>query len=141
MHRLQSTQRTQVMPMKPRPNKHDRRGYNQSPGNVWRALDDAQEQAKKSPGSPQYPNGTVQGYVPYHDETRVNPNNGVAKKSKPKVFSTSAIERSIVKALEPVLQVRDATVYSFDQWTLCGSGFVICLPNGQEFRCEITEAK
>jgi len=128
------------MPMKPKPNKHDRRSYSQSPGNTWRELDRAQEQAKQMPGTPQYLNGTVRGYVPYQDETRPNLNNGVAKKSKPKVFTTSDIEYSVIKALEPALQARDGTVYSFSDWTLSGDGAVIILPNGQEFWLTITEA-
>ncbi len=119
------------MPMKPKPNKHDRRSYNQSPGGSWRELDRAQEQTKKSPGPAQSPNGILPE----------RHNNGVAKKSKPKVFSPRAIERSIIKALEPVLQARDGTVYTFSDWTLSGDGVVIVLPNGQEFWLTITEAK
>ncbi len=131
------------MPMKPKPNKHDRRSYNQSPGNAWRELDRAQEQAKQTPGvlPTQYPNGTVRSYVPYHNETVPDPNRGVRKTAKPKVFTPSDIEYSVIKALEPVLQARDGTVYSFSDWTLSGDGVVIVLPNGQEFWLTITEAK
>jgi hypothetical protein len=129
-----------VMPMKPKPNKHDRRSYNQSPGGSWRELDRAQEQAKQMPGVPptQYPNG---GCTPYHNETQQDLNSGVRKTAKPKVFTSTDIERSILKALEPVLEARDGTIYSFSDWTLNGEGAVIVLPNGQEFWLTITEAK
>lgn len=128
------------MPMKPKPNKHDRRSYNQSPGGSWRKLDREQEQTKQMPGvmPTQYPNG---GCAPYHNENSHGLHNGVRKTAVPKVFSPRAIERSIIKALEPVLQARDGTVYSFSDWTLSGEGAVIVLPNGQEFWLTITEAK
>ena len=128
------------MPMKPKPNKHDRRSYNQSPGGSWRELDRAQEQAKQMPGVPptQYPNG---GCTPYHNETQQDLNSGVCKTAKLKVFTSTDIERSILKALEPVLEARDGTIYSFSDWTLNGEGAVIVLPNGQEFWLTITEAK
>ena len=129
------------MPMKPKPNKHDRRSYNQSPGNAWRELDRAQEQAKQMPGTPQYPNGTVRSHVPYHNETIPGLDSGVRKTAKPKVFTRSDIEYSVIKALEPALQARDGTVYCFSDWTLSGDGVVIVLPNGQEFWLTITEAK
>ena len=48
------------MPMKPKPNKHDRRSYQSNhAGNAWRELDKAQEQTKQMPGvlPTQYPNG------------------------------------------------------------------------------------
>ena len=83
----------------------------------------------------QYPNG------PYHNETQQDHNNGVRKTAKPKVFTSTDIERSILKALEPVLEARDGTIYSFSDWTLNGEGAVIVLPNGQEFWLTITEAK
>ncbi len=35
---------------------------------------------------------------------------------------------------------REGTVYSFADWTMAGSGIVLVLGNGQEFRCEITQA-
>jgi hypothetical protein len=63
------------------------------------------------------------------------------KTAKPKVFTPSNIEYSVIKALEPVLQARDGTIYSFSDWTLSGDGAVIVLPNGQEFWLTITEAK
>ena len=131
------------MPMKSKPNKHDRRSYNQSPGIAWRELDNAQEQAKQMPGvlPTQYPNGTVRSYVPCHNEIVSDPNRGVRKTAKPKVFTPSDIEYSVIKALEPALQARDGTVYSFSDWTLSGDGVVIVLPNGQEFWLTITEAK
>lgn len=131
------------MGMKPKPARHDRRGYNQSPGSVWRQLDDAQEQTKKGTGVVHYPNGTVGG-APYHNENSPNRNNGVAKKiAKPKTFTTSDIEYSVIKALTPVLQARDGTVYSFSDWTVAwdGNGVVLVLPNGQEFWLSISEAK
>ncbi len=125
------------MPMKPKPNKHDRRSYSNTHGGPWRELDNAQEQerAKNMPGVAQYPNG------PYHNENRQGPNSGVRKTAKPKVFTPSNIEGSVIKALEPVLQARDGTIYSFSDWTLSGDGAVIVLPNGQEFWLTITEAK
>jgi hypothetical protein len=125
------------MPMKPKPNKHDRRSYNQSPGSSWRELDRAQEQerTKNMPGVAQYPNG------PYHNETQQDHNSGVRTTAKPKVFTPGTIECSVIKALEPVLQARDGTIYSFSDWTLSGDGAVIVLPNGQEFWLTITEAK
>lgn len=127
----------QVMSMKPKPNRHDRRGYNQSPGTVWRELDRVQqEQAKQIP-----PNGAVQGRPVGENETIPNLVKVVAKKAKPKTFTTSDIEYSVVKALVPVLQARDGTVYTFSDWTLAGDGVVIILPNGQEFWMSITEAK
>ncbi len=133
------------MPMKPKPNKHDRRSYSNTHGPAWRELDNAQEQdrAKQMPGVPptQYPNGTVQSCTPDHDENRQGPNSGVRKTAKPKVFTPSNIEASVIKALEPVLQARDGTIYSFSDWTLSGDGAVIVLPNGQEFWLTITEAK
>ena len=68
-------------------------------------------------------------------------NSGVRKTAKPKVFTPSNIEYSVIKALEPVLHARDGTIYSFSDWTLSGDGVVIVLPNGQEFWLTITEAK
>ena len=129
------------MPMKPKPNKHDRRSYNQSPGGSWRELDRAQEQTKQMPGMAQYPNGAVHGCTPYHNEIKQGLNSGVRKTAKPKVFTSTDIERSILKALAPVLEARDGTIYSFSDWTLSGDGAVIVLPNGQEFWLTITEAK
>ena len=125
------------MPMKPKPNKHDRRSYSTPHGGSWRELDNAQEQerAKNMPGTAQYPNG------PYHNETQQDHNSGVRKTAKPKVFTSTDIERSILKALEPVLEARDGTIYSFSDWTLSGDGAVIVLLNGQEFWLTITEAK
>ena len=81
------------MPMKPKPNKHDRRSYNQSPGGSWRELDRAQEQTKQMPGvmPTQYPNG---GCPPYHNENSQGLNSGVRKTAKPKVFTPSDIEYS-----------------------------------------------
>ena len=125
------------MPMKPKSNKHDRRSYSNTHGPAWRELDDAQEQerAKNMPGVAQ---GTVQSCTPYHNENRPNLNSGVRKTAKPKVFTPSNIEYSVIKALEPVLQARDGTIYSFSDWTLSGDGAVIVLPNGQEFWFTIT---
>ena len=123
------------MPMKPKPNKHDRRSYNQSPGGSWRELDGAQEQ-KRCQRPTQYPNGAT-----YHNETQQDHNNGVRKTAKPKVFTPSNIECSVIQALIPVLSARDGTIYSFSDWTLSGEGAVIVLPNGQEFWLTITEAK
>jgi len=73
--------------------------------------------------------------------SRVGHNSGVPSTAVPKVFTPSNIEYSVIKALEPVLQARDGTIYSFSDWTLCGDGAVIVLPNGQEFWLTITEAK
>jgi len=115
------------MPMKPKPNKHDRRSY--------RASQDRGDRAQE------YPNGTVQGCAAYHNENSQGLNSGVRKTAKPKVFTPSNIEYSVIKALEPVLQARDGTIYSFSDWTLSGDGAVIVLPNGQEFWLTITEAK
>ena len=47
---------------------------------------------------------------------------------------------AVLKALEPVLLARAATCYSFADWTMAGSGIVVVLENGQEFRMEIVEA-
>ena len=126
-----------MMPMKPKPNKHDRRSYRASQDGG----DRAQEQTKPMPGTPQYPNGTVQRCTPYHNENSQGLNSGVRKTAKPKVFTPSNIEYSVIKALEPVLQAREGTIYSFSDWTLSGDGAVIVLPNGQEFWLTITEAK
>jgi hypothetical protein len=57
-----------------------------------------------------------------------------------KRYSTSDVEHSLLKTLEPVLLARGATCYSFDDWTMVGDGIVIVLENGQEFRMEIVEA-
>jgi len=114
------------MPMRPKPARHDRRSYRASQDHR------AQEQAKTPP------NGAL---APYHNENQQGPNSGVRKTAKPKVFSVSDIERSVVRALEPVLSARDGTIYSFSDWTLSGDGAVIVLPNGQEFWLTITEAK
>ena len=85
---------------------------------------------------------TVPSYIQYHNEIKFrDPNSGVRKTAKPKVFTPSDIEYSVIKALEPVLQARDGTVYSFSDWTLSGDGAVLVLPNGQEFWLTITEAK
>ena len=86
----------------------------------------------------QYPNG---GCALYHNENSQGLNSGVRKTAKPKVFTPSNIEYSVIKALEPVLEARDGTIYSFSDWTLNGEGAVIVLPNGQEFWLTITEAK
>ena len=83
----------------------------------------------------QSPNG------PYHNETQQGLNSGVPSTAVPKVFTPSDIEYSVIKALTLVLSARDGTVYSFSDWTLCGEGAVIVLPNGQEFWLTITEAK
>ena len=80
-------------------------------------------------------------FAPYHNETQQDHNSGVRKTAKPKVFTPSDIECSVIKALEPVLEARDGTIYSFSDWTLSGDGAVIVLPNGQEFWLTITEAK
>ena len=73
------------MGMKPKPNRHDRRGYNQSPGNVWRELDRVQQEQIKQMPPTQYPNGTVHGCTPYRNEDSPNRNSSVAKKTaKPK---------------------------------------------------------
>ena len=57
-----------------------------------------------------------------------------------KRFTASDVEYSVLKALEPALQAREGTVYSFADWTMAGSGIVVVLANGQEFRMEIVEA-
>ena len=57
-----------------------------------------------------------------------------------KRFTASDVEYSVLKALEPVLLARAATCYSFADWTMAGSGIVVVLANGQEFRMEIVEA-
>jgi len=57
-----------------------------------------------------------------------------------KRFTTSDVEYSVLKALEPVLLAREGTVYSFADWTMAGNGIVVVLANGQEFRMEIVEA-
>ncbi len=113
------------MPMKPKPNKHDRRSYRASQDGAWRENDNAQ----------------IGQMRPSHNETQQDHNSGVRKTAKPKVFTSTDIERSILKALEPVLEARDGTIYSFSDWTLSGEGAVIVLPNGQEFWLTITEAK
>ena len=127
------------MPMKPKPNKHDRRSYSNTHGPAWRELDNAQEQerAKNMPGV----TGTVQSCTPCHNENSQGLNNGVRKTAVPKIFTPSNIEASVIKALEPVLSARDGTVYTFSDWTLSGEGVVIVLPNGQEYWLTITEAK
>ena len=125
------------MPMKPKPNKHDRRSYRASQDGG----DRAQESPKQMPGVAQYPNGALQGCTPHHNENRQGPNSGVRKTAKPKVFTPGNIECSVIKALTPVLSARDGTIYSFSDWTLSGDGAVIVLPNGQEFWLTITEAK
>lgn len=58
----------------------------------------------------------------------------------PKRYSTSDVEYSLLKALTPALQTREGTCYSFADWTMAGSGIVVVLENGQEFRLEIVEA-
>ena len=63
----------------------------------------------------QYPNGDC---APYHNENRQDPNSGVRKTAKPKVFTPDNIEASVIKALTPVLSARDGTIYSFSDWTL-----------------------
>ena len=78
---------------------------------------------------------------PYHNENSQGLNSDVRKTAVPKVLTSCNDERSIIKALEPVLQARDGTVYSLSDWTLSGEGAVIVLPNGQEFWLTITEAK
>ena len=113
------------MPMKPKPNKHDRRSYRASQDGAWRENDNAQ----------------IGQMRPSHNENRQGLNNGVRKTAKPKVFTPSNIECSVIKALIPVLSARDGTIYSFSDWTLSGEGAVIVLPNGQEFWLTITEAK
>lgn len=131
------------MGMKPKPNRHDRRGYNQSPGNVWRELDDkAQESPKKDPGTVQYPNGTVNSRTLGQTVDTQKPTPTVRKTAVPKVFTTSDIEYSVIKALTPVLQARDGKVFSFEDWTIAwdGNGVVLVLPNGQEFWLSISEA-
>ena len=120
------------MPMKPKPARHDRRSYRASQdGGSWRELDRAQKQAK-TPEKPQYPS---------YNEKAQGLNSGPRKTAKPKVFTPGNIECSVIKALKPVLQARDGTIYSFSDWTLSGDGVVIVLPNGQEFWLTITEAK
>ena len=57
-----------------------------------------------------------------------------------KRFTASDVEYSVLKALEPALQARKGTVYSFADWTMAGTGIVVVLANGQEFRLEIVEA-
>ena len=121
------------MPMKPKPNKHDRRSYSNTHGPAWRENDNA-EQTKQMPG-------VLPTQYPSHNENRQGLNSGVRKTAKPKVFTPSNIEYSVIKALEPVLQARDGTIYSFSDWTLSGDGAVIVLPNGQEFWLTIKEAK
>jgi len=127
------------MPMKPKPNKHDRRSYRASQdGGSRREPDHTRDHIGQMPGTPQSPNG---GFAPCHNEIKLGLNSGVRKTAKPKVFTPGNIECSVIKALEPVLQARDGTIYSFSDWTLSGDGVVIVLPNGQEFWLTITEAK
>ena len=58
-----------------------------------------------------------------------------------KRFTASDVEYSVLKALTPALLARAGTCYSFADWTMAGEGIIIVLPNGQEFRMEIVEAK
>ena len=120
------------MPMKPKPSQHDRRSYRPTHD------DNAQDHTKNLPGRPQSNNGNP---TQCHNEIKQGLNSGVRKTAKPKVFTPSNIEASVIKALTPVLQARDGTIYSFSDWTLSGEGAVIVLPNGQEFWLTITEAK
>jgi len=130
------------MPMKPKPNKHDRRSYRPTQdGNAWRELDRAQDHTKQMPGRVQQNNGGLPADTQHNNEIKPKHYSGVRKTAKPKVFTPSNIEYSVIKALEPVLQARDGTIYSFSDWTLSGDGAVIVLPNGQEFWLTITEAK
>jgi len=66
---------------------------------------------------------------------------GITKGCNPeKRFTPVDVEYSVLKALTPVLLAREGTVYSFADWTMAGSGIVVVLENGQEFRLEIVEA-
>ena len=116
--------------MKPRPQRHDRRSYNQSQGGNWGPA-----------GSTQDHNGGPPDTRQSHNENQSNRNSTVRKTAKPKVFTPTDIEYSVIKALVPVLRLRDGTVYSFADWTMSGDGVVIVLPNGQEFWLTIEEAK
>ena len=113
------------MPMRPKPARHDRRSYRASQDEAWRKNGNAQ----------------IGQMRPSHNENRQDLNSGPHKTAKPKVFTPSNIEYSVIKALTPVLSARDGTIYSFSDWTLSGDGAVIVLPNGQEFWLTITEAK
>ena len=89
------------MSMKPKPARHDRRSYSNTHGGPWRENDNA-EQTKQMP-----PNG---GCAPYHNETRPNLNSGVRKTAKPKVFTSTDIERSILKALTSRKKARERRI-------------------------------
>ena len=116
--------------MKPRPQKHDSRSYNPNLSNQWSPVDSTQDHNGGLPD-------TRQG----HNENQSNRNSTVRKTVKPKVFTPTDIEYSVIKALVPVLRLRDGTVYSFADWTMSGDGVVIVLFNGQEFWLTIEEAK
>ena len=125
------------MPMKPKPNKHDRRSYRASQdGGSRREPAHTRDHIGQMPGTPQ-----SNGATHHATGNSQGPNSGIRKTAVPKVFTPSDIEFSVVRALEPVLSARDGTVYSFSDWTLNGEGAVIVLPNGQEFWLTITEAK